>query len=389
VDTGLYSGGYFRVYVNGNTSTQSLTLDTSGNLGLGVTPSAWNSGFKALQVSNSVLYNNGDADTFLGSNFFTDSGGTNKYISTSAAGAYGQVDGSHRWFNAASGTAGNTVTFTQAMTLDASGNLGIGTTSPEASYRLDIRATTAAAKIQSTTGTNIAFLTFANIADMYVGREGSAGGVLATGTSAYSGVISVQGAYPLAFATANAERMRIDSSGNLLVGTTSALNGTARLEISAPTGNNRVATFKNDAGANQWNTQIWNAGTSGDNAFVQFATETSYTGRGSISYNRGAGLVAYNTTSDYRAKDIISPVLNSGEVIDSVPVYMGKMKDATQARPMFIAHETPDYAHTGEKDAVDEDGNPVYQQMDASSLVPVLWAEIQSLRKRVALLESK
>jgi hypothetical protein len=55
---------------------------------------------------------------------------------------------------------------------------------------------------------------------------------------------------------------------------------------------------------------------------------------------------------------------------------------------MFIAHETPDYAHTGEKDAVDKDGNPVYQQMDASSLVPVLWAEVQSLRKRLALLES-
>ena len=99
-------------------------------------------------------------------------------------------------------------------------------------------------------------------------------------------------------------------------------------------------------------------------------------------------MVAYNTTSDYRAKDIISPVLDSGEVIDSVPVYMGKMKGATQARPMFIAHETPDYAHTGEKDAVDKDGKPIYQQMDASSLVPVLWAEIQSLRKRVAQLES-
>jgi hypothetical protein len=67
---------------------------------------------------------------------------------------------------------------------------------------------------------------------------------------------------------------------------------------------------------------------------------------------------------------------------------MGTMKGATQERPMFIAHETPNYAHTGEKDAVDTDGNPVYQQMDASALVPVMWAEIQSLRKRLAALES-
>jgi hypothetical protein len=65
------------------------------------------------------------------------------------------------------------------------------------------------------------------------------------------------------------------------------------------------------------------------------------------------------------------------------------MKDATQERPMFIAHEVPAYAHTGEKDAVDKDGKPVYQQMDAAALIPVMWAELQSLRARVAQLESK
>jgi hypothetical protein len=128
----------------------------------------------------------------------------------------------------------------------------------------------------------------------------------------------------------------------------------------------------------------WNAGTTGDNIFTYFVTETSPTVRGSISYNRAGGLTAYNVTSDYRAKDIYGPVTNSGALIDSVPVYMGKMKDATQERPMFIAHETPEYAHTGVKDAVDADGNPVYQQMDASALIPVMWAEIQSLRKRLA-----
>jgi hypothetical protein len=119
-----------------------------------------------------------------------------------------------------------------------------------------------------------------------------------------------------------------------------------------------------------------------------FATEGSDTTRGSIVYNRAAGLTTYATTSDYRAKDIYGPVTDSGALIDSVPVYIGKMKGATQERPMFIAHEVPAYAHTGEKDAVDADGNPVYQQMDASALVPVLWAEIQNLRARVAALES-
>jgi hypothetical protein len=126
-----------------------------------------------------------------------------------------------------------------------------------------------------------------------------------------------------------------------------------------------------------------NSDTSGNNRLIHFYTDATIS-RGIIEYNRSTGLVVYGTTSDYRAKDIIGPVADSGAVIDSVPVYMGKMKGATQERPMFIAHETPAYAHTGVKDAVDADGKPVYQQMDASALIPVMWAEIQDLRKRLA-----
>jgi hypothetical protein len=103
-------------------------------------------------------------------------------------------------------------------------------------------------------------------------------------------------------------------------------------------------------------------------------------------------LVAYNTTSDYRAKNIIGPVQDSGATIDALKVYEGQMKGATQSRPMLIAHEAQEhapYAVTGEKDAVNEDGTPKYQQMDVSALVPLLLAEIQSLRARVAQLESK
>jgi hypothetical protein len=182
--------------------------------------------------------------------------------------------------------------------------------------------------------------------------------------------------------------MRITSSGQLLVNTSSVLLAGAGSIQAQAIGTGGAIIGK----SSEWSTYtqyIWNATTANDSRFVSFNTEGTATQRGSIDYNRGAGVVAYNVTSDYRAKDIISPVLNSGELIDSVPVYMGKMKGATQARPMFIAHETPDYAHTGEKDAVDKDGNPVYQQMDTSILVPVLWAEIQSLRKRIAALESK
>ena len=192
-------------------------------------------------------------------------------------------------------------------------------------------------------------------------------------------------AQPIIFATNGSERARIDSSGNLLVGITSQI-GSEKFGVNS--GSGAAGKFKGGSDANV-TVDMWNPATSGDNIFAAFRTETAETTRGSINYNRAAGLVVYATTSDYRAKDIIGPILDSGALIDSTPVYRGKMKGATQERPMFIAHEVPAYAHTGEKDAVDADGKPVYQQMDASSLIPVMWAEIQSLRTRLAALEAK
>jgi hypothetical protein len=197
-----------------------------------------------------------------------------------------------------------------------------------------------------------------------------------------NGLSSIQayqaGSQALAFETTNsgsaAERMRIDSSGNLMVGTTSAVSS-AKVTIYQTV--NPCAYF-------------WNADTSGDNYFVGFGTEGSVTTRGTITYNRAGGLVAYNVTSDYRAKDIIGPVTDAGATIDALKVYAGKMHGATVTRPMLIAHEAQSvapYSVTGEKDAVNEDGSPNYQQIDHSALIPLLIAELQSLRARVAQLE--
>ena len=179
--------------------------------------------------------------------------------------------------------------------------------------------------------------------------------------------------------------MTLDASSRLSVGTTSA-NGQGTFSA----GSNRNGLWVENDTYDYQTLTLYNKADANDNIFAKFGTESSsFNSRGSITYNRAGGLVAYNVTSDYRAKDIYGPVTGSGALIDSVPVYMGKMKDATQERPMFLAHETPIYAHTGEKDAVDKDGNPVYQQMDASSLIPVMWAELQSLRARIQQLESK
>ena len=129
-NTGIYypAADTFAVTTGG---TERYRVDSAGNCGIGVTPSAWQTGLKVLQfAANGVLYGNGTNGSFFGNNYYTNSSGDNKYILTNYATTYGQVSGTHQWFNAAVGTAGNTITpFTQAMTLGASGDLLIGTTS--------------------------------------------------------------------------------------------------------------------------------------------------------------------------------------------------------------------------------------------------------------------
>jgi hypothetical protein len=119
------AGGSIRF---GTVNAQVAQLDAAGNLGLGVTPSGWNIG-KAMQIGSasdaSLLGFSNSA--YLGANTFYNGGWI--YAATAAAGRYQITSGAHSWFTAPSGTAGNAITFTQALTLDASGRLLLGTTS--------------------------------------------------------------------------------------------------------------------------------------------------------------------------------------------------------------------------------------------------------------------
>jgi len=222
--------------INGTTQAR---LDTSGNFGLGVTPSAWGSSFKALQINYSAIWGN-PANTTIRFSTNTYNNGTNFiYLTSNYATYYAQDTGTHAWFNAPSGTAATTATFTQAMTLDASGRLGIGVTSPTRTLDIAAATGTAIAFLSSTTGTNAVYYAAGNTGgNFHIGRENSAGTTF--GSSAYASVLWSEGAYPLVFATNNNERARIDAAGNLQMS-----DGAVMKYAPAPASLNAAATLTN------------------------------------------------------------------------------------------------------------------------------------------------
>jgi hypothetical protein len=149
--------------------------------------------------SSDLLAYRGAADINLTQNAYWLSGAW-RYGGTTGVGvsAYQQVDGTHRWQVAPSGTAGNTITFTQAMTLDADGDLGIGDTTPN--ERLSVRNTAGRVSIFLASGTtNQGYISYFNATQQLSFGCGSP-----TGTGTNGG-----------------QQVNIDVNGNLLVGTTS------------------------------------------------------------------------------------------------------------------------------------------------------------------------
>ena len=114
-----------------NNGTTAVTINTSQQVGVGATPSTvLNTVFNSVQVGPAASLwgrNDGNNYTYLNANAYYD--GTVKYITTDYASRYLQALGTHQWFYAPSGTAGNAITFTEAMRIDSSGNVMIGTTS--------------------------------------------------------------------------------------------------------------------------------------------------------------------------------------------------------------------------------------------------------------------
>jgi len=272
---------------------ESMRIDASGNMGLAVTPSAWNSAYKSLDINTRGFCVAGASDAgTISINSFFDSGSLWKYKGTSSARVtrYDQYDGSHIWYNAAAGTAGNTISFTQAMTLDASGNLGIGTTSP--SGRFDAQNNQNATSnfyFRNTDTTNTSSRAALNV----VAGAQSFGFLAINGDNTYIQRTSAS----LQFQLAGSTQATLDSSGNLLVGTTNS---------SASAGNG----FKiNPNGIGSGIPQISIVGNSTDNSYGTYSIYSSsaaqyqfYVGYGGTVYARSTSITGL---SDQREKENI------------------------------------------------------------------------------------
>ena len=327
---------------------------------------------------------------------------------------------------------------------DASGNVGIGTSSPSVS--LDVSKTQAVIRATSTTGTNTSYLAANNTGGfIYLGRENSTGATF--GFGAYSSVIVSTGAYPLVTSVNGAEAMRIDSSGNVCIGTSTAsysatnrgvlnisgssggllalISGTNKsyflqtgadltLENDTTTGNIVFGTnastermrIDSDGNLLVGGTTLTATPTSG-HVFGLAATSAYHaighaTGTPSGNYyatfNYASGLIGsitqsgttavlFNVTSDQRLKENIQDAESASTLIDALQVRQFDWKtDNTHQRYGFIAQELVTVA----PEAVHQPVNKAEMMaVDYSKLVPMLVKEIQSLRKRVAQLESK
>ena len=236
---GAYNGNMYVQMPSGNnlqiwksTTDAVATFDQSGNLGLGVTPSAWSSTLKPMEIGNIGTYIAGRPSgnqIDIGVNNYYNAGF--KYANTGvAATLYEQTGGSHAWSYAASGTAGNAITFTQAMTLDASGNLGIGVTSPTSALYVAAQSDTAggAGITLGNTTTNRRWLTrfgtnsdLGYYLDFYDGSSWNTRlaltytGNLLVGTTSSAGRLTINGS--TADSTANCVSFRDSSSTSLFI----------------------------------------------------------------------------------------------------------------------------------------------------------------------------
>ena len=365
--SGVASNGTLALQSNGTTT--AVTIDTAQNVGVGVTPSASWGGGKAfvmtsgyVQAFTSTIFDIGSNAVFNGSSHL--------YAANGLSALYRQESGTHKWYNAATGTAGGTISFTQAMILDASGNLGIGTTSPTAvgSYRV--------LEMNGTSGSYISLRTAAS----ETGRLYS---------NASQTTLESSGATFLNFLTNGTERARIDSSGRLLVGASSFTLNTGTFTAGSAYVDNSLF-LGNTNGTGSRNSRL---DTFTDEIYIVWANGN--TDNNSIKYAYGG--TAWVNTSDETLKDIIEPITNAVSKVCSLRSVIGKFKNEEEGvrHPFLIAQDVqavlPEAVYINKSRV---EGEPDTLGVGYTDVIPLLVAAIKeqqaiitSLTDRITALE--
>ena len=392
-------------FLLGTNSTERMRIDSSGNVGIGTAPYNFGSGFTTLEVKDStagILKLGFDSQTSFGSRIQAQNDDGLKIINTepSAFISFATVAG-------------------ERMRINSVGNVGIGQTNPTANLHIKDLSTSTDIRIEDSTGGTTLYL------------QSQAG----------LGVIGTISSHDLRFDTGDTSRMRITSAGNVGIGTDSpradaftvgltignTTTGAAQLVLEENTlaggwriQNNGFLGFyaNNDermritsegdviinsnssAGENKdklvysptasWIVQNHStARTSGSHYNLFYYGTTAI---GSITQSGTTG-VSYNETSDYRLKENVVPITGALDRVDALkPSRFNFIADADTTVDGFLAHELAEVvpeAVTGEKDAVDEEGNAIYQGIDKGKIVPLLVGAIQELKAEIETLKSQ
>lgn len=352
--------------------TEAMRIDSSGNMGIG-TNTPGTTRLNIYDASNNpftTLINSGQTGTTIRSNSLL-------RLQTNATGRDVNIQFSDNISNSAevgmlSGAIYFTSNGTERMRIDSSGNVGIGSATPGS--KLSIFG-------GSLTSTGQYALSFA--AGLTTGRAGTYDAGTLSSIHTYFDNSSVE----LTAGSSNGYVAGISITGNnssLYTGAIRFVTASVERARIAPDGTftNGSATFSNTSGSSRWATyrfEISAPNTTAATDMMYFRNTNGIVGAvgttGSSTY--------YNTSSDYRLKENVQPMIGAlAKVALLKPVTFKWKSDNTDGQG-FIAHELqaviPD-AVTGTKDAVDDEGNPHYQGVDASFLVATLTAAIQELK---------
>jgi len=334
--------GLIQWYDDSSSSTSTIAVfESGGNVGIGKT----NPAAKLDVLSGTALIAQFARDGAATYDFTVTDGGDG------AAQLYINAQTANTGYNIRPKNASGTNI--DALFINPDGNIGLGTNSPSETLELGDGSSTNRIKIDSPTKAH------------YIGYDGS------------DDALQIAAQSFLKFQTGGSfgEAMRISSEGNLLINTTS--------KTSFPT-NKGAAAFGIGGEVNLKLSSYGSAHT-----YQQFILGGSVVG----SISSTTSTTSYNQSSDYRLKENVVEMTGALDRVNQLqPKRFNFIADADTIVDGFLAHEVQDIvpqAVTGEKDAVDSEGNPEYQGIDQSKLVPLLTKAIQEQQTQIETLKQE